>query len=482
MRQDTNDFRILLLDAYSAHKGENVKALCKERGFMRIMYGGGVTGILQWNDTDLHARIELEILELEAQDFHKQLEQRPWRVPTRERQDLVDDVAACWANLPHANIGVMASKRTGLCIALPARNADGSVSEVAAEDAMVTREAGEFFVQNGIPKLRAKALQVIYDAVETGNICEFWDIEKYLDGFDDGDDGELVEGQEVDPLQAELAADGDDDGDDDDDDDADDGDDEPGGPDDGNGQQLSISAPAEQQLAVLCASGDDAAFAERVATTMGSYDAAIAMASDKMGDTLAANYLRMRKTEAWKMLRRTDIATEAALSEFLMKDREKISEVRDKCRQEDDERRRRAKKEKEAVAFKKDELERKRADVKRLEQLAELAMQIPHAWSVNDFGQGCELKNLPPKAVANLRDVLARLRMNSCELPEDLAAQWVFFLDTAPDLFFRLWGPAIGANFVVAVKGVLQDLKEDKQAFVRWVRDLLKRRKGDFVI
>ena len=53
-----------VFDDYAVHKTQAVKGLCFERGFIIIMFGGGCTGILQWNDTGLHQRLSALIQEL----------------------------------------------------------------------------------------------------------------------------------------------------------------------------------------------------------------------------------------------------------------------------------------------------------------------------------------------------------------------------------------------------------------------------------
>jgi len=65
---------------------------------------------------------------------------------------------------------------------------------------MVIREAREFFDLNDIPALRVRVLSDIYRACDSGEIKEFWDIEKFLEDFPDGDDGEHVEGMEIEPM------------------------------------------------------------------------------------------------------------------------------------------------------------------------------------------------------------------------------------------------------------------------------------------
>jgi hypothetical protein len=68
------DYRILVLDAFSVHHCQDVKDLAAERGFTVTYHRGGVTPIMQWNDTGAHKPFETEYLELENIDFLHQLE------------------------------------------------------------------------------------------------------------------------------------------------------------------------------------------------------------------------------------------------------------------------------------------------------------------------------------------------------------------------------------------------------------------------
>ena len=51
------DWRILLADDYSAHKTENVWALCWSRGYVPLIHGGGCTPVSQTPDTDLNEHV-----------------------------------------------------------------------------------------------------------------------------------------------------------------------------------------------------------------------------------------------------------------------------------------------------------------------------------------------------------------------------------------------------------------------------------------
>ena len=51
------EWRILLADDYSAHKTENIWALCWSRGYLLLIHGGGATPVSQTPDTDLNETV-----------------------------------------------------------------------------------------------------------------------------------------------------------------------------------------------------------------------------------------------------------------------------------------------------------------------------------------------------------------------------------------------------------------------------------------
>ena len=63
------DWRILLLDSYSAHFDESIQRLCWSRGYILLFHYGHTTGVTQVNDTDLHGPFKRIYLEFESQDF-----------------------------------------------------------------------------------------------------------------------------------------------------------------------------------------------------------------------------------------------------------------------------------------------------------------------------------------------------------------------------------------------------------------------------
>ena len=147
-RAKAHDYRIMFLDAFEVHKCQEVTDLCWSRGFLVIPLGGGTTPIACWLDTDLHQPMSAGLQELEQLDFEAQLEQRPWRCPSRERQAIVDDSASWWYRFPHASNGQVAAMRTGFALALPQR-IGGRVQLVAKDDNKITREARHYSRSEG---------------------------------------------------------------------------------------------------------------------------------------------------------------------------------------------------------------------------------------------------------------------------------------------------------------------------------------------
>ena len=189
------DYRVLALDAFEVHKTAKVIAFANSRGYIVIGHRGGTTAIGQWNDTDLHFPMEKEYLNLETLDFDAQLTQRPWRVPSRSRQSIINDIACVWASLPHERIGRKASQLTGWGIALPSMRSDGTFELHAPEDSCVGREAKTFFDEVDMPRARAEDLEIVHRAFQEGKIQSWNDVQAYMLPF--ASDDIQVQGQEL---------------------------------------------------------------------------------------------------------------------------------------------------------------------------------------------------------------------------------------------------------------------------------------------
>ena len=100
-RAAAKDWRILYLDAYAAHFAQEVVDCAWAHGFVVLWHGAGTTGLMQVNDTHLHASFERIYLEMEAESFAHQQFWDPSDI-SRHRADVACDVASTWAALDHA--------------------------------------------------------------------------------------------------------------------------------------------------------------------------------------------------------------------------------------------------------------------------------------------------------------------------------------------------------------------------------------------
>ena len=447
---------MLFLDAFEVHKMQSVRDVALKKGFVVIDIGGGTTGIVQWNDTDLHILTSKQLQQLENESLHLQLEEKRWKMPEKTRQDLIDDVAAIWHTLDHRRIGRTAAKATGMHIALPRRLADGSFEEVAPEDILVSREARKFFLELDMPRLRAERLTVVAKAFDDGLIPDWSAVQEWM--LPPPDDDIEREGEEL----WEPGPDGDDDedGDDGEDDDSD---------DDGKGPKLSepnqseagsVIAPASSEppvsAAVLVADGGI-----DMARVMGSntllaklsrYDELI-NAANALGDASTVVHLKKRRHETLRNARGEGPDIREEMFRRRCEQMRAATEARVKLREE--ERRRKADKAK----AKMEELAKKKKaeDAKaHKEKLDEYAKKIDKDWTEKDFGQGSS--KFEKKAEANIIECLQRLRLRTPPLTEEAEALWPRFLAEYPGNLWNEQKGAIGSAFMTRMKKLIADL------------------------
>ena len=80
------DWRIMLADDFSAHKSDNVFALCWSRGYILIIHGGGSTPVGQTVDTDLNEYVRREYGAKEARILIEQM-RSDQNVPCLKHED-----------------------------------------------------------------------------------------------------------------------------------------------------------------------------------------------------------------------------------------------------------------------------------------------------------------------------------------------------------------------------------------------------------
>lgn len=83
------NYCIYVLDDYSVHLMPEVKSALLKRGYVLIGIGGGVTGDIQINDTDIHSPLKKKYRELEQELMIAQLRSDPNKIPQPNRNDMM---------------------------------------------------------------------------------------------------------------------------------------------------------------------------------------------------------------------------------------------------------------------------------------------------------------------------------------------------------------------------------------------------------
>ena len=183
-RAKIHDYRLVHLDDYAVHNMPVVKQFLKDRGCTRIKIGGGCTYALCGCDTDCHSTLQKDYMELDMEWAAQECKTRPWAVPVKSRQGFVNDWAVIWANFPHARAGTKSFQSNGLSARPPLRvtKADGSweVPLVGPDDWRIGgNDAKGLFLENDMPTLRKKMLEVIYKDFDAGKIKTWSDMDNY---------------------------------------------------------------------------------------------------------------------------------------------------------------------------------------------------------------------------------------------------------------------------------------------------------------
>ena len=83
------NYCIYVLDDYSVHIMPEVKAALLKKGYVYVGIGGGITGDIQINDTDIHAPLKRKYRELEQELMMKQLRDDPKKIPQPSHDDMM---------------------------------------------------------------------------------------------------------------------------------------------------------------------------------------------------------------------------------------------------------------------------------------------------------------------------------------------------------------------------------------------------------
>ena len=156
-RAASRDYKILMLDVAKSHVGESVVDFAWSRGYLTLYHYGGITGVLQVNDTDLHVLFEREFLRLEEVAFQRRAAIAPWDIG-RTPQQVLDDVCTAWDSIDHLAVGVNGHLHTGLSFPT-----DG---EEENRDRFVARAAREVWDSVGMNDARLRAIAEVDATLE----------------------------------------------------------------------------------------------------------------------------------------------------------------------------------------------------------------------------------------------------------------------------------------------------------------------------
>ena len=142
------NYAIYVLDDYSVHIMPEIKEALLKRGYVPVIIGGGLTGDIQINDTDLHSPLKAKYRELEQLLMIDQLKANPKKIPQPSRDDMMRMLSE---NFEAVEIDVVTHFKS-LCIrwkrGLPGIRKNNDVSwrkiESISQTAKQSREPKEF--------------------------------------------------------------------------------------------------------------------------------------------------------------------------------------------------------------------------------------------------------------------------------------------------------------------------------------------------
>ena len=132
MEERPEDSICVMLDWFSAHLHEEVrKLIVEEKGHSLLYHGGGVTGILQPNDTHVHEPLSKEFKRLEQADVSAQRKLQRGKIPRRTRQKVYDDCHLAWDTIDHDYVGPKSHKQDGWTLPLDGTQDDDIYHDLA---------------------------------------------------------------------------------------------------------------------------------------------------------------------------------------------------------------------------------------------------------------------------------------------------------------------------------------------------------------
>ena len=90
------DFAIYVLDNYAVHLMPEVRKALLEKGYVLIIMGGGITGYIQLNDTDLHHCLKAHYRQAEMALMLQKLEIDSKSTPKPSREEMIKMLLEAW--------------------------------------------------------------------------------------------------------------------------------------------------------------------------------------------------------------------------------------------------------------------------------------------------------------------------------------------------------------------------------------------------
>ena len=488
-------WRVLLLDAYSAHLTDRVRRCAWHKGYVVITHGGGASAVTQTNDTDLHAHLKRFYLELEMAAAAEQMRLLPKGVPCPRREDVIGWVACIWCNEDlHMRAG-RAFQKVGLSNSLDGR-----------EDGEICREAGSFWRDGGpsgadnMHRLRQEAVHDVREECRQGRLqWTFAHVYRLINPFPRRGKGQDEEPMDLGSDSSEPS--GPEGGDFDDDDQpalpehSDSDSDrtitttEPGDDSDSPAVAGPCTASAEPGAAVALAPADtscaSSAVAESSSTSETQYQLHVCEANLQSMQVVLEQVQTIGHLSLEAQIRKA-IHVENRKVRILCRERPEVTEGfflaqdadRTRLRREqasirravtDDKQRRVSIKE---LAAQEDNLRKRKLELLQASTVVE-CQQAVKSWDTSDLGQGHTAGGTKLHA-QNRRAILERLRGRGKPLPPDLANDWVWFLrqwDQARLSRMQPWRRgAWGSVFRDMVQDLMKEIQTVPDVFAKWMR------------
>ena len=456
-------WRILLLDAYAAHLSDRVRACAWHKGYVVITHGGGASAVAQTNDTDLHAHVKRQYLELEMADAAEQMRLQPRGVPCPRRDDVIGWVSCIWGN-PHMHLQACRGfVKVGMSNAL-----DGS------EDAEIVREAAQFWHREGMRQRREEILHDVHVELEGDRLrWNYHNVYSVVNPFPS-------HGKRNDTEPSDKGSDSD--------------------------SAAGARNNSDTETASVGSIADDINSADERCDTCGNGEQAAeskALALKRPLDEITESMLQVAQDRLQSMqvvLQQVqtigNLSLEAQVQKAIHMEEKKIRllarenpDVTQAFYEEQDAEQLKTRRDMASIrkAFHQDRCNRQsikdlmaQQEKLRLQQL-ELARastlveceKVLKSWDLDDLGQGHAAGGTRQHA-KNRVAILERLRARSKPLPPDLANDWHWFLKHWDAARVRLINPAQrnawALDFLGIIKTLLRRLREDEDALAVWMR------------